>query len=377
MILIKDEDSVRQPLKAVFPGKYIQGKKALNELKYLTELFGSRGLLLASPSVVAHVLPKYQFENGWDWIHIDTFQGECCREELERLVAKVHQDKTDVIVGMGGGKVIDIAKIVADSTGIPVIVVPTIASSDAPCSGCGVIYSRDGIFEGVHYLKMNPQAVLVDESIIAQAPTRFLVSGMGDALATWFEARSCKSSGSANECSGYATHTAMAIAHLCYKTLLKHGIQAKTDCDLFVTSEALSAVIEANILMSGLGFESCGLASAHSIHNGLTVLEETHTFYHGEKVAFGVLAGLHLIEAGIKEKDTVYCFCESVGLPTTFEDLKMEGVSRDRLMEAATKICHPSEAIHHEVKKVDPEKVLIAMKAADAYGRKRKYIHIL
>ncbi len=372
MILIKDENSVRQPLKAVFPGKYIQGKKALNELKYLTESFGNRGLLLASPSVITHVLPKYQFENGWDWIHLDTFQGECCREELERLSAKVHHDKTDVIVGMGGGKVIDTAKIVADSTGIPVIIVPTIASSDAPCSGCGVIYSGDGIFEGVYYLKMNPQAVLVDESVIAQAPTRFLVSGMGDALATWFEARSCKRSGSANECGGYATHTAMAIAHVCYKTLLKYGIQAKNDCDLFVTSEALAAVIEANILMSGLGFESCGLASAHSIHNGLTVLEETHTFYHGEKVAFGVLAGLHLTGAPVSEKEKVYGFCEAVGLPTTFDDLNLAGISRERLMEAAVKTCHPNEAVHHEVKSVDPEKILIAMKAADAYGRKRK-----
>ena len=372
MILIQDEYSVRQPLKAVFPGKYIQGKKALTELKYLTESFGNRGLLLASPSVITHVLPKYQFENGWDWIHVDTFRGECCRKELERLDAIIRHDKTDVIVAMGGGKVIDTAKIVADTTGIPVIIVPTIASSDAPCSGCAVIYSRDGIFEGVYYLKMNPQAVLVDESVIAQAPTRFLVSGMGDALATWFEARSCKSSGSANECGGYATHTAMAIAHLCYKTLLKYGVQAKKDCDLFVTSEALSAVIEANILMSGLGFESCGLASAHSIHNGLTVLEETHSFYHGEKVAFGVLAGLHLTGAPLSEKEKVYDFCEAVGLPTTFDDLDLGGVSRERLMEAAVKTCHPTEAVHHEVKSVDPEKILIAMKAADAYGRKRK-----
>jgi len=89
-------------------------------------------------------------------------------------------------------------------------------------------------------------------------------------------------------------------------------------------------------------------------------------------VAFGVLAGLHLTGAPVSEKEKVYGFCEAVGLPTTFDDLNLAGISRERLMEAAVKTCHPNEAVHHEVKSVDPEKILIAMKAADAYGRKRK-----
>lgn len=53
---------------------------------------------------------------------------------------------------------------------------------------------------------------------------------------------------------------------------------------------ALEHIVEANILLSGLGFESGGLASCHAIHNGFTVLEQTHKYYHGEKVAFGTLA---------------------------------------------------------------------------------------
>jgi glycerol dehydrogenase len=364
----------KEPLKAVFPGKYIQGRNALSDLPYIMELMGDNGLLLASPSVISNVLPKYSLIESRKNIHIETFGGECCSREVERMTVAVHHNKANVIVGMGGGKVIDTAKIVADKAGIPVIVVPTIASTDAPTSGCAVLYSAEGVFESVYYLKMNPQAVLVDETIIASAPTRFLVSGMGDALATWFEARSCKRSGSSNECGGYTTLTAMGIAHLCYQTLLRYGLQAKKDCDLYLTTHALSNIIEANILMSGLGFESCGLASAHSIHNGLTVLEETHAFYHGEKVAFGVLAGLHLTGMPVKEKDRVYGFCESVGLPTTFEDLNLAGVSRERLMMAAVKTCHPAEAIHHEPKTVTPEQVLIALKAANDYGRKRKHI---
>ena len=90
-----------------------------------------------------------------------------------------------------GGKAIDTAKIAADRAGLPAIIIPTIASTDAPCSGCAVIYSKDGVFDSVCYQKSNPAAVLVDVAVIAAAPTRFLVAGMGDALSTWFEASSC------------------------------------------------------------------------------------------------------------------------------------------------------------------------------------------
>jgi len=372
MILIRGFKKGKEPLKAVFPGKYIQAGNALSGLPYIMELFGKNGLLLASPSVISNVLPKYSNIESEKDIHLETFRGECCTGEIERITDIVHHKNADVIVGMGGGKVIDTAKIVADKSGIPVIVVPTIASTDAPTSGCAVLYSPEGVFDSVYYLKMNPQVVLVDETVIASAPTRFLVSGMGDALATWFEARSCKRSGSSNECGGYTTLTAMGIARLCYQTLLRYGLQAKKDCDLHLTTPALSHIIEANVLMSGLGFESCGLASAHAIHNGLTVLEETHAFYHGEKVAFGVLTGLHLTGAPAREKDRVYGFCESVGLPTTFEDLNLDRVSRKRLMEVAVKTCHPSEAIHHETRRVTPEEVLAALFAADDNGKKRK-----
>jgi len=75
-------------------------------------------------------------------------------------------------------------KIVADRLGIPVVVVPTIASTDAPCSACAVVYNEEGVVVRVEYQKRNPDLVLVDSEIIAQAPERFLVAGMGDALAT-------------------------------------------------------------------------------------------------------------------------------------------------------------------------------------------------
>ena len=358
--------------KAVFPGKYVQGEGAIRELPSILASFGERGMVLASSSVIDKVLPSSGFVPSEPGMLVETFGGECCEEELARILKIIEGKRVDVLVGMGGGKTIDAAKIAADRANIPVIVVPTIASTDAPTSGCAVLYTREGVFSSVIYQRTNPAAVLVDTSIIARAPSRFLVSGMGDALATWFEARSCERTGSMNECGGTSTMAGLNIARLCYDVLLADGVQARNDCEKHMVTPALERIVEANILLSGLGFESGGLASAHSIHNGLTALQETHQLYHGEKVAFGVLAGLHLTNAQAEEKDAVYGFCEEVGLPTTLADLGLGNDSRERLMIAAEGACAEGQPIHHEEGTITPARVLEAMMAADSEGRRRK-----
>ena len=356
---------------AAFPGKYIQGEQAITALPGLIQLLGKKGLIIASPTVRNKILPSCRLDDSGVDISVEVFGGECCEKELRRLQDILIDRGADILVGMGGGKTIDAAKITADRSGIPVIIVPTIASTDAPCSGCAVIYSEEGVFQSVYYTKMNPQVVLVDTRIIANAPVRFLVAGMGDALATWFEARSCKQTGSMNECSGLSTMTGLNLARLCYDTLLRHGAEARLSCENNIVSPALDQITEANILLSGIGFESSGLATAHSVHNGLSALSETHAYYHGEKVAFGVLAGLHLTSVEYEEMDTVYSFCESVGLPTTFSDIGVYEVNHEKLMEVAVKACEPAEGIHHEIVQITPLKVAEAMITADAMGRRR------
>jgi glycerol dehydrogenase len=359
--------------KAVFPGKYIQGLGAIGELPALVRLLGKQGLILASPSVNAKVVPRCGVGGEPCPIPVDVFRGECCEDELRRVSASLARTRANVLIGMGGGKTIDTAKIAADRAGIPVVIVPTIASSDAPCSGCAVLYSRDGVFDSVCYQKSNPAAVLVDTGILAEAPTRFLVAGMGDALSTWFEARSCERTQSANECGGYGTAVGLAIARLCYETLLSHGVAAKLANERHLVTPALDRIVEANILLSGIGFESAGLAAAHSIHNGLTALAETHSFYHGEKVAFGVLTGLHMTDAAPGDIATVFSFCRDVGLPTTLADIGLAGIDRASLMNAAEKACAPGQSIHHEAGVITPDRVLDAMLAADAFGQERKW----
>jgi glycerol dehydrogenase len=369
----KQNSTDNQPIQkntAAFPGKYIQGENAIAELPNLIKKLGRTGLIIASPTVKSKLLPAYNIVE--EWISVEEFQGESCEKELSRLSEIIRNHKADVVIGMGGGKTIDAAKIVADRAGLPVIIVPTIASTDAPCSGVAIIYSEEGVFESVSFTKMNPQVVLVDTRVIANAPVRFLVAGMGDAMATWFEARSCELSHSLNVCGGYSTLTGINLAKLCYDTLLKYGPQAKNDCENKKVTIALERIVEANTLLSGIGFESSGLAAAHAIHNGLSALDETHSFLHGEKVAFGVVTGLHLTNATSEEINTVYSFFEEVGLPTCFSDIGIPDVDPIKLMKVAMKASLPGETIHHEVETITPEKIIKAMIAADSMGKARK-----
>ena len=349
----------------LFPSKYIQGDGALNLLPTVMGNFGDKPLVVATKSMMERA-QNLMGDKG----KVVRFGGECSRNEIDRLKGIATEYGATAIAAIGGGKPIDACKVVADELGIPIIVASTIAATDAPTSGCAVVYTDDGVYVGVLYQKHNPDVVLIDTDIIVKAPVRFLVSGMGDALATFFEANSCERTGSLSECFGLRTKTAVALSKLCLDMLLQYGRQAVEDAQKGIKSEAVEAVIEANTLLSGIGFESGGLGSAHSIHNGLTVLPETHHLYHGEKVAFGVLAGLHLYdELGII--DEVYDFCIDVGLPVTFEDLHIPNVTDEELYKVA-EISYKENFMSHEPVELSVEKVVEDLKKTDEVGRAKK-----
>src|SRR5262249_36238586 len=195
---------------------------------------------------------------------------------------------------------------------LPVVNCPTVASSDAPCSTHSVISTDDGAFLQYRIYGKNPQLVLVDTQVIAQSPTRLLVAGMGDALATWFEAKTCVEGNIKNMRGGASTQSALALAEVCFRTFLGDGPDARPAVENQVVTPALERLVEANTLLSGLGFESSGLAAAHAIHNGLTAAPATHRYYHGEKVAYGLLVQLVLEGKPRTVLDQVLAFASDV-----------------------------------------------------------------
>ena len=355
----------------ISPSNYVQGEGELKGLAGYAGQYGTRGLVVTSASSrerIGGIFENTDTNPGFEFLH-GGFGGECTRVEINRLLEMSEQGSASVIIGIGGGKAIDTAKAVASIAAKPVIIVPTIASTDAPTSRLSIIYTREGRFEEYFHLSRNPDLVLVDTEVISKAPVRFLVAGMGDALATFFEARSCLASGADNMPGGKSTKAAFAIARTCYETLLEDSVKAKAACESNTVTPALENIIEANILLSGLGFESSGLAASHSVHDGLTVLEETHSCYHGEKVAFGVLVHLVLENAPRDELDTVIEYCTTVGLPTSLKELNITEVTDDKIQRIAEAACAEGETIHNMPFQVTPDEVFAAILAADKLGK--------
>ena len=355
----------------ISPNRYVQGRGELKNLPEHAKKLGKKLFVIISASGLKRVrdLLEKSFENTGMELVFEEFQGECCETEIKRLGSRFQENKCDVVVGVGGGKIHDSAKAAAYYQGAPVVIIPTIASTDAPCSALSVIYSETGVFERYLFLNSNPDLVLVDTDIIAAAPSRLLVSGMGDALATYFEARAVAASGALSCAGGKPTKGALALAKLCYETLLEDGVKAKLAVEAGACTQAVENIIEANTYLSGIGFESGGLAGAHAIHNGLTVIKDCHHLYHGEKVAFGTLTQLVLENAGQKLLEEVIGFCMDVGLPTTFAELGMARPDKDLLMEAAVRACSPDDTLVNMPFEVTPEMVYAAMVGADALGR--------
>lgn len=355
----------------ISPNRYVQGRGELKNLPEHAKKLGKKLFVIISASGLKRVrdLLEKSFENTGMELVFEEFQGECCETEIKRLGSRFQENKCDLVVGVGGGKTHDSAKAAAYYQGAPVVIIPTIASTDAPCSALSVIYSETGVFERYLFLNSNPDLVLVDTDIIAAAPSRLLVSGMGDALATYFEARAVAASGALSCAGGKPTKGALALAKLCYETLLEDGVKAKLAVEAGACTQAVENIIEANTYLSGIGFESGGLAGAHAIHNGLTVIKDCHHLYHGEKVAFGTLTQLVLENAGQKLLEEVIGFCMDVGLPTTFAELGMARPDKDLLMEAAVRACSPDDTLVNMPFEVTPEMVYAAMVGADALGR--------
>jgi glycerol dehydrogenase len=330
---------------------------------------GGKTALNACGSLVEASLKDHHV--GWQ---TEAFGGECSDTEISRLASVAKATAADLVIAAGGGKVIDTGKAVSHDLNIPVIVVPTIAATDAPCSAITVIYSEQGVFDRFVILPKNPDCVLVDTAIVVNAPPEFLVSGMGDALATYWEADTCAKSCKPNVLTGACppTLSSLALARLCYDTLLEYGLQAKLAAEKKSLTPAVEAVIEANTLLSGLGFESGGLAGAHAIHNGLTVLKESHGKFHGQKVAFGVIAQMVLEGRPSKDVNQVMDFCLSVGLPVCLEDLGIASPSREDIRNVAEASTAEGETIHATWFPVTAQMVASAIWAADALGRERK-----
>lgn len=356
------------------PSKYVQGKNAIEKVGKYTKNFGNQAVVISDEIVWDIAGKKVVNKLKDDDISAEevTFKGEISTNEINRISDISKKVSADFVIGVGGGKVIDLAKAVADNLNVETVIIPSAASADAPTSGLSVIYTDDGEMDSYRFYNKNPALVLVDTKIISQAPPRLLASGIADALATWTEAKSVIDYGGNTMLGGSTTIAAEAIAEKSEQILFKYGPLAYQANQVKAVTPALENVVEANTLLSGLGFESGGLGAAHAIHNGFTALSgDIHSLTHGEKVAFGTLVQLALGKNSQEEIERYIDFYINLDLPVTLEDMKLGKVSSDDLMKVAKLATAEGETIHQAFN-VTAEDVFDAILAADQYSRNFK-----
>ncbi len=363
----------------ISPRKYVQGRGVLGELGMYLKILGQKALVLWDAPVAGIVGDTVRTSlagAGLDLVEVE-FRGEATAGERARVREIAQSAGADISVGIGGGKVLDVAKAVAVDLKICMVTCPTIASNDSPTSAASVWYDDDHNFIGFDCWPFNPDLVLVDTQVVAGGPVRAFVAGMGDALSTWIEAEAAFKSRAQNIAGGHPTMAAMTLARLCFETLLEHGLDAKRDVELKVVTPAVEKVVEANVLLSGLGFESGGLATAHMVGNLLSNVPECQKkgLMHGEKVGFGIVAQLCLDdEFDVDEKQAIVDFEIAIGLPVTFEELNLKDITRERLHPIGEACAGEGSLCRNHPFPVTAEDIVDAMIAADALGRRRRQL---
>jgi len=358
----------------IMPRKYVQGRGVLSEIGAHAKTLGGTPLVLWEPvikGIIGETVEASMKEAGLPFNDVE-FKGECTKEEASRVAQIAKEKGVDVMIGAGGGKALDTAKAAAVEMNLKMITCPTISSNDSPTSAATVWYDANGDFQGFVCWPFNPDVVLVDSQVIANGPVRAFAAGMGDALATWVEADAAYKTRALNLGGGRSTMAAMAIARLAYDNLMQYGVEAKRAVEHNLVTPKVERIIETNVLLSGLGFESGGLATAHMVGNLFSNYPESKYMMHGEKVSFGIVTELCLDEdVGAEEMYRIYDFLIAVGLPVTLAELNLTDVSRDFLKEFGDVCAGEGSLCHNHCFEVTSEDVVDAMIAADQLGRER------
>ncbi|MEM0027640.1 MAG: glycerol dehydrogenase [Ignisphaera sp.] len=368
-------------------GRYIQGPGSIKLIGEIAKNYNIRKPLVFADNIVMNVIEKYGLFESFTQSGIDYVKeffgktscgSETCDEEIQLLSGVAKSNGCDAVVVAGGGKAIDTGKAVANNLRLPLIVIPTIASTDAPCSSVAVIYTCDHVFKEYRFYPKGPDVVLVDTEIIAKAPPRFLACGIGDAMGKYTEVPSSVRAGAKNlllkPVHGYPPMIAIAAQKLMIDILFDYSEEAIESVELGVVTPALEAVVEATTLLSQIAFEDGGLSAAHSIYNGFTALETDPKYkhrqfpYHGELVFFGTLVEMILDGYPKNEIVKIMEFGHRIGLPINLEELGFKEISDEDIMKVAKAATKLGETIHNKSYRVTPEMVFNAIKIANEIG---------
>lgn len=297
-------------------------------------------------------------------------RDHCSEPLINALIAQAGESRK-VVIGIGGGSVMDSAKALADRLGVPVVLIPTIAATCAAWTPLSVWYNAEGSNVGYEIFRQANHLVLVEPEIILQAPSEYLLAGIGDTLAKWYEARVLLPDEKA-ESVPYLAKTALKMAEGLRDLLFSDSAAALRDQQQNHLTARFISVVDAIIagggLIGGLGERFTRVAAAHAVHNGLTVLPQTHRILHGIKVAYGILVQSALLNQQQDIRKLLH-FYRQLKLPVTLAELGVDLSNREEMTRMIAHTLREKETIHLLPVKVTPETLYQAMAAIEQSGR--------
>ncbi|MDJ0901698.1 MAG: iron-containing alcohol dehydrogenase family protein [Xenococcus sp. MO_188.B8] len=348
----------------ISPGKVLRGENILSQSGEAIAFFGKSPLIVGGDRSLAKVKSYLEpiIEQQQLIATEASYLPDCAESSLAKLNQAVAKHQADFIIGVGGGKALDTAKLLAHQCRLPVVTIPTSGATCAAWTALSNIYSEAGGFLYDVSLDRCPDLLILDYSLVRTAPRRTLVAGIGDAIAKWYEA-----SVSSGNSTATLTIAAVQQARVLRDILLQKSLAALEDPQ----GEAWREVVDATVLLAGviggIGGANCRTVAAHAVHNGLTHLTEAHDILHGEKVAYGILVQLRLEEMiqgnklAIAARQQLLKFYGEIGLPRTLEDLGLADVSIAKLRHAADVACNEKSDIHRLPFTVSSEQLTAAM----------------
>lgn len=356
--------------KSIFsPTKYIREFSGLTRIGQYVKEYGEKAILIGGNtalSITKTTIEASLLQQGIQLIGTYWYGGECSQTQVDRLVEIIKKGQADVIIVAGGGKAIDTAKMVAHTLKYPLIAIPTIASTCAATTPVSIVYNDDGTFIKTSTDSKSADLVLVDNQIIVQAPARFLSAGIGDTIAKWFEFNLSIQKLEKTA----ANRAALAIAKEIYRILTEEGAHSLEKA--MDNHTAIDNVVDSIILLGGMvssysDYDS-PTAAAHAIYSGLTIFPEVHQVYHGEIVAFGILAQMMLEGRRDEEVQELIAFYQKVNLPYTLKALGIPDLSEQEWQQFG-KYTVEIEDMEYMPFKISPQMVIEAVKRADQIGR--------
>jgi glycerol dehydrogenase-like iron-containing ADH family enzyme len=363
------DSAILSTVLTIAPAQVIRGAQLLQQAGPTIACLGARPLIVGGARSLDAVRPA--LSNALEQQSLVSTEVSCksaCTDKiLKRLNQAVDAHKADMVIGVGGGKVLDAAKLVAYRCGLPIVSIPTSAATCAAWTALSNVYTDAGAFQYDVGLTQCPNLLLLDYDIIATAPIRTLIAGVGDALAKWYEA---------SVSSGHSQKTMIIAAVQQARVLRDILLQKSGEAISQPGSEAWREVVDATILMAGviggIGGAQCRTVAAHAVHNGLTHLDGHHSSLHGEKVAYGILVQLRLEEMlqrsqlAVTARQQLSKFYQEIGLPLTLKDLGLGGIALEQLEQAAQVACSPGSDLHYLPFAVTPAELLAAMVSTTA-----------